>query len=434
MVNIVQTYIKQNPLYFESYASLNLGKLGGEHNHVLLKPSYVVNEPPKYQVMPCENNKIFIDDQRWLKIDDKTFDIKGHIRWNINIDDDKSKSQSVTIKINKETCEAVYKYLDGIEKLIKQTDTVRFCSKSMISAEGRTYEILNNLYTGPQVTKSIFKELKESYIDSFFHLNKESLWATIETIQFKSDILDKIGQPARLGLLLYGPPGTGKSSFGYRIAKALNRHILLIDIMSLSRSALFNIFTNPVIGNVRYNPDEVIYIIDEFDITVEYLYAKKQNNDKKLSPITEYENSNINPEDIIKLLNDEFIKKSNELRLEDLLEILCGPVPTNGAIIIATTNKYERIKEICPALVRPGRLTPVYFGYFTVELFQEMIRYMFGKKFEVPNVTNIIIPQSQIMELIIAAKSIFNNDEEAFEYFCKSFTEIQSCNSQYVLT
>lgn len=105
---------------------------------------------------------------------------------------------------------------------------------------------------------------------------------------------------------------------------------------------------------------------------------------------------------------------NEEFKLRDLLEIFQGPIPFESMIMIATTNKYDEIKDYCPELFRPGRLTPVYFGYIHKETLQDISIYFFNKKLTgyIPEVLSI--PTSQIIEL--AFESI-NYSKDSYEYF-----------------
>ena len=71
----------------------------------------------------------------------------------------------------------------------------------------------------------------------------------------------------------------------------------------------------------------------------------------------------------------------NEFKIGDLLELLQGPVQLEGQIVIATTNHYDKIKEICPALFRPGRLTPIHFDYLDRKSLDQMSEFYFGQTF-----------------------------------------------------
>jgi len=60
-----------------------------------------------------------------------------------------------------------------------------------------------------------------------------------------------------------------------------------------------------------------------------------------------------------------------------LLEIFQGVVDVDGRLIFAMTNHFDKIKKECPALFRPGRLTPVYFGYIGRNTLTDIIQYYF---------------------------------------------------------
>ena len=86
-------------------------------------------------------------------------------------------------------------------------------------------------------------------------------------------------------------------------------------------------------------------------------------------------------------------------------------------IIMATTNKYEEIKEMCPELFRPGRLTPVHFDYINKDTLQEISMFYFKRKLDcyIPDVLSI--PTSQIIEL--AFESL--NMPDSYDYFTNKF-------------
>jgi SpoVK/Ycf46/Vps4 family AAA+-type ATPase len=114
----------------------------------------------------------------------------------------------------------------------------------------------------------------------------------------------------------------------------------------------------------------------------------------------------------------------NEFKLRDLLEIFQGPLPFESMIMIANTNKYDEIHEMCPELFRPGRLTPVYFGYINKETLQDISKYFFGKKMTgyIPEVLNI--PTSQVID--VAFEALVLEKEHSHDYFNKKIIELTS--------
>ena len=105
--------------------------------------------------------------------------------------------------------------------------------------------------------------------------------------------------------------------------------------------------------------------------------------------------------------------KSDEFCLKDLLSILQGPIPTEGRIIIATTNDFEGIQELCPELVRSGRMTPVLFDNIDNITFNEICNYYFQTNSTYNFEGKMKIPTSEVMELCLKCKI----NEESFESF-----------------
>jgi ATP-dependent 26S proteasome regulatory subunit len=202
-------------------------------------------------------------------------------------------------------------------------------------------------------------------------------------------------------MLLYGPPGTGKSTFVYRLAMSTNRHIISIDLNNVTHKRnAYQIIQNPYSEDMK--PSEYIILLEEFDNVVLNLKAKETIK-HKTNINSKKDNDKNDDKQVIEVCTDDF-------ELNDLLEIFQGPVPREGQIIIATTNKYDEIKEVCPALFRPGRLTPVEFGYMTSKEVNELANVYFGHEVDIK--FNPQIPTSKIIEIALYAK--LNNDPDYF--------------------
>ncbi len=74
------------------------------------------------------------------------------------------------------------------------------------------------------------------------------------------------------------------------------------------------------------------------------------------------------------------MENSDDLTVGDLLSLFQGPGQVEGQLIFATTNRFEHIKEICPALIRPGRLTPVHFENIDKESLCDLMFHFFEMK------------------------------------------------------
>lgn len=311
--------------------------------------------------------------------------------------------------------------------------------------------------------QSIYEKNKKLYIDTFFHMKKQEMWSIISKIHFEPEYFIQKGQYPQLSLCLYGPPGTGKSSFAFRLGKALCRNVVMIDLIDIpNKIQLKSIFMDHYIN---YNGEllksnETIFVLDEFDISIQYLYAKDQLREKNknnlmentfelINKMKEYTNKKYSKNTKDSDNNDSYDKKEIEnlfneheafaddtdITLNDLLSILQGPCSNNGSIIIATTNKFHTIKDICPRLFRDGRLKPYYFGYPCRRLLNEITKYYFDREildennntidefkdefFMEDDIHNTIpISQSKILHHIVNLLLLYDDNKTiAFEKF-----------------
>jgi hypothetical protein len=155
-------------------------------------------------------------------------------------------------------------------------------------------------------------------------------------------------------------------------------------------------------GSQKIYIDEDNYNVEDNDLTIKNSKIAFKNNMKELKQDLD-------------LLNEEY-------SLRDLLDILQGSLSIDGSVIIATTNNLDKIKNVCPELVRDGRLTPVYFGYQTKESFTELCHYYF-KDYEreiindlFKNVDELSVPTSTILKIL-------KDSEVMYKYTFTQFME-----------
>lgn len=415
-----------------------------------------------------------------ITFDDKLFNIKGNIEFfNKSIEvlaETTQQKKNITIKCMKFSINASsfktkhdrIKYLNDYftkineeNKKINNNRLTLYHVKIINDNDGDRY--VNNIqitYDGPPLE---YKELNKKYLDTFFHPEKEKMWSILEKVDFDPSYFHNLGQSPHCGLLLHGPPGTGKSTFAYRVGMCLKRHIVSVDIRSLKkRNYLFQIFRNPHINGRNLRAKDVIFILDEFDTVVSELYyadvatqtlLKNWNNkmirqhhkikvqsepdnipeisigsetdDQSTEQTTDQECES--HKELLKATRIEnFGLNDGSIRLNDLLELLNGPVPNDGLIVIGTTNKFDEIKNLCPALFRHGRLTPVYFGYALPQTIQDISNYFFNRSVKLLSIPHNI-STAQIMELIIESKLI-EDETESFDHFQTKLNEIIFCS------
>jgi uridine kinase len=288
--------------------------------------------------------------------------------------------------------------------------------------------VIQQIYDG---VKEDFEILEKTYIASFFHPHKDAIWSPIKQLAINPKMYTDLGQEPQVNLLLYGPPGTGKSNFAYRVARTLNRHIVSLDMSSSSKVDLYQIMTKPHFNGTYHLPSDVVFVLDEFDTTVSALFERQKQLNTIKEELFKYQTSD-KSETSDKSKTDEQMSKrkqylldmrsslDGQLVLRDLLELLQGATPRSGCIIIATTNKYKEIKEMCPELFRPGRLTPTYFGYFDYKMIQEVSQYYFQKELEIPSKEVSLCP-AEVMLKVIDAKS---DVKKGFLHFNQTINEL----------
>ena len=313
-------------------------------------------------------------------------------------------------------------------------------------------------YTIYQGRNRTLAELEPIYMDTHFHSEKDRLWSLIKEIDQNKDYFQKYGQTPKLNLLLHGPPGTGKSSFAYRVAMTLRRDIISMDLTKYPNryviDKLMHGYINVCLTNgFMINPSRLVYVFDEFDRTIEFLIAAQDkekrvfesklkamsagnglaallgaNSGKSKSGGRKSQESGDSDEDDGNI-TAEFDSSPTDpstaslasqlLTIKDLLEIFQGVVDVNGRLIFAMTNHFDKIKVECPALFRPGRLTPVYFGYINRETLCEIVEYYFKQPLSDADLDllpgEFQIPTSEIIEQAI----YFSTQKNGYNSFIK---------------
>jgi SpoVK/Ycf46/Vps4 family AAA+-type ATPase len=277
--------------------------------------------------------------------------------------------------------------------------------KSKYYATNNLYE----MYSGDTITD----EKRKYILNRMFHKEKDKMWKQIQFV-------DNIQNKSQIGFILHGPPGTGKSRFAYTMAIATQRHIISLDFPSLSRKSVYQIFKSPNVNGKNLKPSNVIFVFDEFDQTIIALQEKEVQNKKKMETKVKM------LEDLIESKNSSLLenidlngykKDSDNIKIGHLLEMIQGPVPLTGAIFIATTNNFEQINKICPALFRAGRLTPIYFGHAEYDILQEISTEYYKKRLNIPKNTISTICTSEIITFINQHQLDVDYDFQEFENF-----------------
>lgn len=434
-------YSEKYPEFFEKPKEINIGILSydrtGETNRSLIYSN---------DRRVANGNKV--------KFSDKNFNVDGYYIWKRHemivgavkeTGKDIVKTMNcIELYVDEKSCTDLLKYFKDLESLVMkkrsenrivETYYIRFTSlpKTKKDEEESKLIIANEYYSIYDDVRKPIEELEKQYLDTFFSPAKKIIWPIVKQIHTNPMKFFEMGQSPQSGWIIYGPPGTGKSSFVYRIAMCLQRHVVSIDIRGMKkRSAIFAAMRKPYITKNMYTePNNVVYLFDEIDLALIELF----NREKKRQKVTEdwmkiMKNSSKKREIMSNIDSSEIVKdeykdvsletmmgdSGDDMTSHDLLEFFQGPIPYKGAIFMATTNKFEEIKKMCPALVRPGRLTPIEFGNPDSTTVKEISKFHFGKEVDISDDYSPTISSSQIMQYVLDAKM---SDDKGYDHFVK---------------
>ena len=380
-------YMKMYPQMFDAKCNIDVGN--PLFINILMDPTNTQYEQNSSSTFMLEAQRISETANQRIEFNDTNLGQKGYIMWKYfdakdlvtsnglkkstnevkDKENDKSqisrdlKYKYLEINFEKDSLDDPKNYLNKVKEYVTasldKNRIVLYHSMVYLKTE-RHYENCVDYkssvyYDG---TKLLINDAKTQLIDSFFHPMKKQIWEEVLRVHTNPGFYDQRGQTARFSCILHGQPGTGKSSLTYRIAKALGRHIISVDLGSLierTKSEIYDIFRKPYVDGKPVKPNQCVFSLDEFDIGFLNLYARDQEIQKCRNS---FENPvySFNEEEGIKSTFSKGYKNTmTNFSLDDLKNVLQGATPIDGIIIFAATNKYKEITDKCPALFRVGR-------------------------------------------------------------------------------
>jgi SpoVK/Ycf46/Vps4 family AAA+-type ATPase len=305
-----------------------------------------------------------------------------------------------------------------------RTNTIDTKYYKILSSDVNEYYSIK-IYNGVMKSKS---ELYNLYFKPFFNSHKDKLLDFLHKMEDNPELFIKNGQSPSMNLLLHGPMGCGKTSFVYRVAMYLNRDIISVNISTLTKNRrdLYELFN---VISFYNNNNKCVILLEEFDKMIDKLENTKQSLMSLLKKSEKSNKSNTNINNFDRTLNDCSVNNNSDsddiyenpdtIIVNDLLELLQGPVPTPGRIVIATSNDYEKLVNKYPPLFRVGRLNPIKFDYLNWETFQELVNYYFNKFPTMKPIDSINIPIVEIIQDALNYQNM-NDGLELFQTCIKS--------------
>lgn len=436
-------YMSRNG-YYDNNVDINIGDLHQKAELILQEHSNKV-----ITGLRNESRHTSQSTDRKVMFDDKYLGIKGYYMWKKFQEEQKDTENKTTKRTTLRYVEynihkkhdidpiaIIEKMNEYVEESEKNNITLKYVKVMNVRTSKETYTHNHEVpfYSGVQEP---FETMEMKLMVPFFHQEKDRLWSIIKNVHLNPDFYTNRGQVARVSLLLHGPAGTGKSTLAYRIARCLSRHIVSLDLREFEKRKLYEILQTPEIeSDYETTYKDVVFLFEEFDISIKELFVREQKTKtksdnyysnmllmykfhKKIKDDGDNKSSDEtdNKESTEYILDDE----SQKFKLRDLLEIFQGPIPFESMVMIANTNKYDEIKQMCPELFRPGRISPVHFGYINKETLQDISHYFFKRKLcgYIPDVLSI--PTSQIIELALESLTF---SKDSFEYFSNQMSTL----------
>lgn len=377
-LSALTSYIKQNALYFPSVNTFSQG----DH---LTQPLYGV-------ASSCSNIHTFCKSLESLSypalnvkhpIEDPS--LKGSMTWSLEFSEvdcffgqntAKISLPRFTVRIESEyeSVSTINKFVDKINMTNKQNTVSKNLGVTLLPdklSDGGMYRHFHHLPPLPPLDDEALARFE---FNSFFHPQRAEILMMLVTVHFNKDMLLAKGLSASLGILAHGPPGCGKSLLGFKIARALKRIPISVDLQCVSNiRQAYQVLYSPYISNSFFDPSEVVVMMDEFDEVVTQLHDKERRFSQLTDPREEPKSPVFNPDQ--ETLQDQ-------LTINGLLKLLQGPLPNDGSIKVASTNKLDLILDIRAAIAREGRLTPLQCTYPNKVVVDQMSNHYFGVPFD----------------------------------------------------
>jgi ATP-dependent 26S proteasome regulatory subunit len=254
-------------------------------------------------------------------------------------------------KINKQINIYTIKTINN--KIIEKTDNPEYkkyyeIKKKLLdeSKDISTKEIINTIGMEPDpyisIEKSNYKienkvvNKKYCSFDNLYLRKQQDTILFNLTQRFLNDkkLMEELGIPNKLGVLLYGEPGCGKTTTIITLGSYLGRDIFYLNLKSIETNGELKMIFDYV--NSEHSGGGII-VLEDIDAMTNIVANRSGQMD-----ISNKTNT-----------NDLVDSDEDTITLEYLLNLLDGTLTFNDSVVIITTNHLEKLD---PAIYRPGRI------------------------------------------------------------------------------
>lgn len=255
-----------------------------------------------------------------------------------------SKRHNVNKKVNIYTINVESKIISN-SKPNQEYDEYMETKKKLVEEKKTTEDIIKLIGVEPKkniVTEGVEKEVKTNFVNSKYsafnnlYLRQEQdkkLYDLVNTFQNDKALMQELGIPNKLGILLHGEPGCGKTTTIITIASYFGRDIFYINLKLIKKNEDLKLVFDYI--NSKHSGGGII-VLEDIDAMTHVV--KKRSEFKEITTTNILETSD------------------NEITLEYMLNLLDGTLTFDDSIVVMTTNHLEHLD---PALYRPGRIDKI---------------------------------------------------------------------------
>lgn len=310
----------------KNFVSLFLTNFEKALNNALKKE--VNNNLKKLEIIYDNDEKKIFEFIEYININSKKNKVNKEINiYTIGIED----VYNIEQKVNPE----YKKYYETKKTLIEEKKSLEDIIK-LIGLEPENY--IENKIKKYEIKKKIVNKKYCSFDNLYLRKQQDHQLFNL-TDRFINDkkMMEELGIPNKLGILLYGEPGCGKTTSIITISSYLGRDIFYLNLKSVKTNQELKMIFDYV--NTEHSGGGVI-VLEDIDAMTNIV--NKRINEKQNNVTTDLPN-----------INNLVDSYDDSITLEYLLNLLDGTLTFNDSVVIITTNHLDKLD---PALYRSGRI------------------------------------------------------------------------------